>query len=43
MVVGHNGQQHNIRLGVGAFGWIELHRDISLGRERWVASKLPYP
>jgi hypothetical protein len=33
----------SIRLGQGAFGWVALHRDIRLGRERWVASKQPNP
>ena len=33
----------SIRLDQGAFGWVELHRDIRLGRERSVASKQPNP
>ena len=40
-VRGHNGK--SIRFGQGAFDRVELHRDIRLGRERWVVSKQPNP
>ena len=39
-------ERNRIKLGQGAYGWVELHRDVRPGHERWVAleqdkSKIP--